>query len=90
MENCWEYKKCGKQMNCPAYTERKTNNVNRGFNGGRACWVVTGTHCGGIIQGNFTEKMLNCMNCDFYKQVRLEEIKNGSYSKTNEILQMLK
>ena len=81
-KNCWEVKNCGREPNgskvadmgvCPAATDKAYNGVNHGLNGGRACWVVTGTLCGGEVQGTFAQKTLSCMSCDFFTQVRLEE-----------------
>jgi hypothetical protein len=80
--NCWEFKKCGRQPNgeksqelgvCPAATERKVHGFNEGINGGRACWAVSGTLCGGKVQGAFASKLGSCLDCDFYSQVRAEQ-----------------
>jgi hypothetical protein len=80
--NCWESKNCGRQAGgpkaselgtCPAATEAKLDGMNGGRNGGRACWILAGTLCGGKVQGSFAEKTGNCMECDFYKAVRSEE-----------------
>lgn len=80
--NCWELKNCGREAGgthakdegvCPAYTEDKLNGVHDGKNGGRACWMVAGTFCGGKVQGTFADKASSCMNCDFYKSVHEEE-----------------
>ena len=63
--NCWEFKKCGREESgikagqlrvCPAYP-----------NSGIECAHVTGTLCGGKVQGTFASKLSNCMQCDFYK-----------------------
>jgi len=80
--NCWEWKKCGRQLGgtkvaqlgtCPAATERRIHGANTGVNGGRACWLVAGTLCGETVQGTFAAKLSNCMNCDFYNVVVKEE-----------------
>jgi len=80
--NCWEWKKCGRQPGgpkvaelgiCPAASERRTNGVNSGVNGGRACWFVAGTLCEGKVQGTFAAKLSSCTECDFYKLVAREE-----------------
>jgi hypothetical protein len=84
-KNCWEVKKCGREPGgakatelgiCHATTELKLNGVNEGKNAGRTCWGVTGTLCGGKVQGSFAAKMSNCLECDFYKEVKTEEGKN--------------
>ena len=62
--NCWEFKKCGREANgakaaelgvCPAYPDH-----------GKHCAWITGTLCGGVVQGSFAMKHRNCMECDFY------------------------
>jgi hypothetical protein len=81
-QNCWEFKKCERQPGgaktaelgvCPAATEARLDGKNGGRNGGRACWVLAGTLCGGKVQGSYAQKTGNCMQCDFYKEVRQEE-----------------
>lgn len=81
-ENCWECFKCGRQPGgekvselgeCVASTEKKFNGINNGQNGGRICWAVSGTFCGGKVQGTSAEKMSSCMLCPFYKKVFEEE-----------------
>jgi len=80
--NCWEWKKCGRQEGgakagelgvCPAAGAEQVNGANCGRNGGRACWALAGTLCGGKVQGTFATKISNCMACDFYKLVGQEE-----------------
>jgi hypothetical protein len=70
--NCWEFKKCGRELGgvkakelgvCPAYP-----------NHGRHCARLTGTLCGGKVQGTFAMKVGNCIQCDFYK--------SGDYDRT--------
>ena len=80
--NCWELKKCGRESGgakvaelgvCPAATELRLHDTNSGRNGGRACWALTGTLCGGKVQGTFAMKLGNCLACEFYKLVATEE-----------------
>ena len=80
--NCWQAKKCGREPGganvaqlgvCPASTEKAAHGRNGGQNGGRICWAVTGTLCGGKVQGTFAQKRLSCMSCDFFKQVKTEQ-----------------
>ncbi len=63
--NCWEFKKCGREGGggkvkelgvCPAYPNHGTH-----------CARITGTLCGGKVQGFFAMKLANCMECEFYK-----------------------
>lgn len=80
--NCWEFKKCGREYGgakaktlgiCPVGPETKANGLHEGKNAGRVCWVVAGTFCGGKIQGTFSDKIENCVKCDFYRLVKEEE-----------------
>ena len=79
--NCWEVKKCGREPGgakanefgvCPAATETKINGINGGKNGGRACWAIAGTLCGGKVQGTFASKLSNCITCEFYVDLQNE------------------
>ncbi len=80
--NCWEFMNCERQPDggkiselglCPASTMEKSDGLNEGKNGGRACWALTGTLCGSKVQGAFATKIRNCMKCDFYKRVQSEQ-----------------
>jgi hypothetical protein len=95
--NCWEFKKCGREPGgvkigelgvCPAAAEIRLHGVNHGKNGGRACWPLAGTLCGGKVQGSFALKIGNCMKCDFYQIVGFEEKENHESSR--DILARLK
>ena len=79
--NCWEFKKCSREPGgakvaelgvCPA-ARSDSSGINGGTRGGRICWAVAGTLCGGKTQGTFATKAANCMNCDFYVAVKREE-----------------
>ena len=81
-QNCWEATRCGREVGgklvhehgiCPASLDGSIDGINNGCNGGRICWAVAGTLCGGKPQGTLAEKRLTCLNCAFYKQVALEE-----------------
>lgn len=94
-QNCWEFKKCGREVGglkatelgvCPAATATKLDGANSGKNGGRACWAIAGTLCGGNVQGSFAEKEGNCMSCEFYEIIREEE---DNLIKTSKLLEML-
>ncbi|MCF8062878.1 MAG: hypothetical protein K9M82_10210 [Deltaproteobacteria bacterium] len=80
--NCWEFKKCGRESGgtnvgdlgiCPAAEMEKLEGINRGKNGGRACWALVGTLCGGKVQGIYAEKIGTCLECEFYSYVRDQE-----------------
>lgn len=96
-KNCWDVKSCGRNPGgpkaselgvCPASTEKRTDGINGGSNGGRSCWALTGTLCGGKVQGSFATKLGNCMACDFYKSVSSEE--GASFVSSKTILDKLK
>jgi len=81
-QNCWEFKKCGRQRGgpragdlgvCPASIEKKAEGLSGGCNGGRICWALAGTLCGGKVQGSFAEKLANCLECEFYRMVCSQE-----------------
>ncbi|MCP4897114.1 MAG: hypothetical protein GY906_09095 [bacterium] len=85
VRNCWEIKKCGREPDgakvpefgvCPAAEEHRADGINGGVNGGRACWAVAGTFCGGKVQGEFASKLDNCMSCNFYESVVEEQWPN--------------
>lgn len=93
--NCWEFKSCGRQPGgakvhelgvCPAATVDYANGINRGRKGGRACWAIAGTLCGGTVQGTFASKLANCITCEFYKAVQAEE--GADFKNSREILNM--
>lgn len=58
---------------CDAASNSEFDGVNGGLNAGRVCWAVTGTLCGGRVQGTFAQKQISCMNCKFFKLVMKEE-----------------
>jgi len=80
--NCWEFKKCGRQPGgpkvadlgvCPAAVFTGFDGVHGGKNGGRGCWAIVGSLCGGKIQGTYAQKLLNCWRCEFMNKVKQEE-----------------
>ncbi|MBU2620716.1 MAG: hypothetical protein KKD92_00160 [Proteobacteria bacterium] len=86
--NCWEFKKCGRESGgtnvaelglCPAATIEKLEVINRGKKGGRVCWALVGTLCGGRVQGIYAEKIATCLDCEFYSYVRNQEGPNFRY-----------
>ena len=94
--NCWEYKKCGREPEgakvhelgiCPATVEKRLNGTHGGKNGGRACWAVAGSMCGGKVQGSFAQKYGNCIICDFYRAVKEDE--GSDYILSSKVLEKL-
>ena len=62
--NCWEFMRCGREAGgknvdelgvCPAYPDH-----------GHSCARVAGTICGGVVQGSYAFKLLDCLKCPFY------------------------
>ncbi len=74
--NCWDIMKCNAQNTCPAAREGRLNGTHDGKNAGRACWVVSGTLCGGEVQGEFAKKYKNCKECEVYTSIQKEEYPN--------------
>ncbi len=81
-QNCWQHHNCGREPSganaselgvCPAAQDASFNAINDGINGGRICWAIAGTFCGGEVQGSFAEKRESCLECGFFKKVRNEE-----------------
>ena len=89
-KNCWEFKKCTKKEECPAYSERKLDSIHGGIKGGRTCWVIVGTLCNGKTQGEFAQKATTCLACDFYNLVHTEESKEKGFKGSSELLKILK
>ena len=81
-QNCWEYMECGREPGgnkatklgiCPATNDTSFDGINSGNCGGRICWAVAGTFCGGKIQGDFAQKSVSCMSCNVFRLVKAEE-----------------
>lgn len=96
-QNCWEYKKCGSGMAqsvkhkegvCPVAKETRLDGLHGGINACRACWVIAGRTCDNEIQGSFTQKLDNSLECDFYQIVMREE--HPDFYNPGYILQMIR
>ena len=94
--NCWEIKKCGRETGgaksnemgiCPAAVDTSSDGANNGRNGGRICWAVAGTFCGGKVQGNFAQKSVSCMSCEVFKQIKSDEGPDFIMMKTGQTYQ---
>lgn len=80
--NCWDFQRCGRHLSvgqengmpvCPAFLETGLTGINGGKNGGRACWVIPGTLCGGWFRRTLVPKYVACMLCDFKRTLLKEE-----------------
>lgn len=62
-ENCWDIMNCPPELveKCPAYGSDE-----------KRCWLIDGTWCGGIQQGNSESKRQRCMNCKAFKKMMEE------------------
>jgi len=76
--NCWDFKKCGREPKsareneldiCPVCLCSELDGIHGGNRGGRACWAVGGTQCGGKIRRMFVPPSLACTLCDFRRAV---------------------
>ncbi len=59
---CWEVKNCTHE-GCPSY---KSENLR--------CWQVSGTFCGGKVQGFFANKYGDCRKCEVYQNAFKDRI----------------
>jgi len=59
---CWEIKNCT-HVACPSY---KSENLR--------CWQVSGTFCGGKVQGVFASKYGDCRKCEVYQNAFKDRI----------------
>ena len=93
--NCWQVMMCGREPGgkqvselgvCPAAADASFDGINDGECGGRICWAVAGTLCGGCTQGTFREKRSSCLDCDFYCMVQEQE---GLADRRTKFLQFL-
>ncbi len=66
---------------CPAAVDKSYDGLNGGKNGGRFCWAVAGTFCGGKVQGTFAEKRKHCLECSFFQLILSEDENSSSSSK---------
>jgi hypothetical protein len=95
--NCWEFEQCGRGPGnggrgaagrCAAAFETRTDGVNSGRKGGRACWAVAGTQCSVRPKTASTATEDACLGCLFYLLVMEEEY--PAYESTGRILELLR
>ncbi len=58
---------------CPVTTKVSANGLNRGFNGGRICWVIAGRYNGNNPVCSIAKDLTSCAECEFYRHVAAEE-----------------
>jgi len=56
--NCWDILHCAMEFRtkCPAYQNPE-----------KRCWLINGTWCKGVLQGDARSKLANCMHCQAFK-----------------------
>ena len=65
---CWEIMQCGDNARkCPAYQAEEDR-----------CWLIEGTWCGGVLQGDVRAKIHNCVNCKYYHQQDVKTVAASS------------
>ncbi len=88
--NFWQVMACGREQGgknaadlgvCPAAADQSYDGINPGKFGGRICWAVAGTYCGGWVQGSFAEKRPSCLTCAFYQMVQEQQKVPGRKTK---------
>lgn len=60
-QRCWEILRCPDtaRQKCPAYKSEE-----------HRCWMISGTWCKGLLQGDFRAKIRNCMTCEAFKVIQ--------------------
>jgi hypothetical protein len=90
-KNCWELKNCGREPGgsnvrelgiCPAASDKSSDGINGGKNGGRLCWSIAGSQNGNEVLGSCAKEIGNCFNCEFYIYVKCQE--GGSFCQIRE------
>ena len=81
-QNCWEFHKCQREPGgskekelgvCEVALPGKYDGINKGTYAGRFCWAITGSFRHGGPTCSYALKVLDCLNCDFMKQVIFKE-----------------
>lgn len=74
--NCWDYLACDygpdSPQPCLVTYDEASNGINRGTNGGRACWGVVGVLSGSEVLAPCA-RLQNCLACGFLHLVKSEE-----------------
>lgn len=60
-KRCWDIMNCPIEARdkCPAYNAEEDR-----------CWLITGTWCKGVQQGDFRAKLRNCMTCEAFRVIQ--------------------
>lgn len=60
--NCWDIMHCPdeRMVKCPAHKSEE-----------KRCWLIPGTWCGGVQQGDAKSKRHRCMNCKSFREMNL-------------------
>ncbi len=79
--NCWEYMKCGRELDgkkvtelgvCPVAIDPYADGINEGINGGRICWAIVGSYSLYHEKGPCWQNPHYCFECEFHKKVLME------------------
>jgi len=98
-KNCWEVKECGLGPGgrntgtsgiCPAAQPQKFDGYNNGKYFGRSCWMISKTRCNNKLQGDLSDKFIDCIECDFFKLVNEEESRGFVLLPAKELISQLK
>jgi len=60
-QRCWDILRCPEtaRQKCPAYMSQEDR-----------CWLITGTWCKGVQQGDARSKIRSCMTCEAFKVIQ--------------------
>jgi methyl-accepting chemotaxis protein len=60
-QRCWDILNCpdSSRQKCPAYQSEEDR-----------CWLISGTWCKGVQQGDFRSKLRNCMTCEAFRVIQ--------------------
>ncbi len=58
---------------CPAALPNRYDGANKGHYAGRFCWVLSGVPSKSDQQGAYAQRLLSCIDCEFFKLIQQEE-----------------
>ncbi|PIZ41699.1 HD domain-containing phosphohydrolase [Candidatus Aquicultor secundus] len=60
LSHCWEVEECNKTA-CPAYKAADLE-----------CWTLNRTHCNNLSQETFADKIMGCVNCKVFHNLKMK------------------